>query len=102
MGSLGGQADSPINAAVALSIVLAQVASAPWSNSFITFSAQPEIVTFNGEDGLGAIARSMGSAAWGMNTDFNAVFTKVRDYLPRNCAPVELFGSAASSYGYSA
>ncbi|KAG8809243.1 hypothetical protein FRC17_003541, partial [Serendipita sp. 399] len=83
MGYLGprhralGNLVEPIYPAVALSIVLSQVARPPWANSFITFSATPEIVTIDPADGMLKTAKKMAQASWGMNTDFNAVFTKL-------------------------
>jgi hypothetical protein len=81
MGSLSSQADDdqvrPILPAVALSIVLAQVSREPWANSFITFSAQPQIVKLDPTAGLVETATTMNRANWDMNTDFNAVFTKL-------------------------
>ncbi|KAF8583509.1 hypothetical protein K439DRAFT_1348407 [Ramaria rubella] len=77
MGSLGGNPNSPICPAVALSIILAQVSRPPWGNNFITFSQQPEIVSLNPNDGLAEIAWKMSQTSWGMNTDFNAIFTKL-------------------------
>lgn len=81
MGNLMSQAKSqsvrPILPAVALSLVLAQVSRAPWANHFITFSANPELVEIDPADGLVGIAKSMSRAEWGMNTNFNAVFTRL-------------------------
>jgi hypothetical protein len=81
MGSLSSQAHDnqvrPILPAVALSIVLAQVSREPWANSFITFSAQPQIVKLDPTAGLVETATTMNGAHWDMNTDFNAVFTKL-------------------------
>lgn len=67
----------PILPAVALSIVLSQVSSEPWANSFITFSQNPAIVQIDPTAGLVETAHQMVKADWGMNTDFNAVFTKL-------------------------
>ncbi|PVF93373.1 hypothetical protein CPB86DRAFT_767963 [Serendipita vermifera] len=67
----------PIHPAVALTLVLSQVSREPWANSFITFSASPKIVQIDPNAGLVETAFQMGSANWGMNTDFNAVFTKL-------------------------
>lgn len=81
MGSLIGKARDdqvrPILPAVALSIVLAQVSREPWANSFITFSARPQIVKLDPTAGLVETATTMNRADWDMNTDFNAVFTKL-------------------------
>ena len=68
---------APILPAVALSIVLAQIARPPWNNAFITFSANPKVERINPADGLVSVANFMISTDWEMNTDFNAVFTKL-------------------------
>lgn len=68
---------SPIFPSVALSIVLAQIAPEPWANSFITFSATPQIVKIDPTAGLVETANNMVTTQWDMNTDFNAVFTKL-------------------------
>ena len=67
----------PILPAVALSIVLSQVSREPWANSFITFSATPAIVKIDPTAGLAETTKMMVESDWGMNTDFNAVFTKL-------------------------
>jgi len=77
MGSLHGRSKftSPIFPAVALSILLAQVASPPWKDNFITFSEQPQLVTIQPEAwGLAGTAKRMVHTSWGMNTDYHAVF----------------------------
>lgn len=82
MGSIHGVSSNdkhvqPILPAVALSIVLSQVSRQPWANSFITFSSSPQIVKIDPDAGLVETAKNMVRADWGMNTDFNAVFTKL-------------------------
>ncbi|CAG7852546.1 Uncharacterized protein L728 [Serendipita indica DSM 11827] len=82
MGSLGSHRGwkgpiDPIYPAIALSLVLSQVSREPWKDRFITFSESPEIVKLNPADGFIESVRRMGSANWGMNTDFNAVFLKL-------------------------
>ena len=86
MGSIYSSAGShndrrplPILPAVALSMTLAQLAKPPFSNTFITFSAQPEIVTLQegAGGGLAANAMSMVRSRWGMNTDLHAVFVRL-------------------------
>jgi hypothetical protein len=72
-----GSEPQPILPAVALSLVLAQVAKPPWANTFITFSENPQIERIHREDGLAETALHMCRADWGSNTDFNAVFTKL-------------------------
>jgi len=75
-GMFGSEAQ-PILPAVALSLVLAQVARPPWAHTFITFSESPQIERVHPEEGLAQTALRMCRADWGSNTDFNAVFTKL-------------------------
>lgn len=72
-----GSKPQPILPAVALSLVLAQVARPPWVNTFITFSENPQIERVHPEEGLAQTAMRICRADWGSNTDFNAVFTKL-------------------------
>jgi Domain of unknown function (DUF2828) len=67
----------PILPAVALSIVLSQVSREPWANSFITFSAHPEIVQLDPTAGLVEMVNTMVASNWTMNTDYLSVFTKL-------------------------
>jgi hypothetical protein len=72
-----GKHVSPILPAVALSIVLSQVSREPWANSFITFSARPEIVQLDPTAGLVEMVNKMVQSDWSMNTDYLSVFTKL-------------------------
>jgi hypothetical protein len=80
MGSLRtplrkGAPVEPVLPAVALSLVLAQLAKPPFANAFVTFSRRPELVTVDVEQhGLRRTVHQMGGAHWEMNTDFEAVF----------------------------
>jgi hypothetical protein len=103
MGSIYAPANShngrplPILPAVALSMTLAQLAKPPFSNTFITFSAKPEIVTLQEGAGLAANATTMIQSRWGMNTDLQAVFVRlllplaVRHRVPREEMVKRLF-----------
>ncbi len=75
-GMFGSEAQ-PILPAVALSLVLAQIARPPWVHTFITFSESPQIERIHPEEGLAQTALRISRADWGSNTDFNAVFTKL-------------------------
>jgi Domain of unknown function (DUF2828) len=87
----------PILPAVALSMVLAQLAKPPFANLFVTFSADPEIVTLREGAGLAANATAMVNSQWGMNTDLHAVFVRlllplaVRHRVPREDMVRRLF-----------
>ncbi|KAG8708398.1 hypothetical protein FRC09_001273 [Ceratobasidium sp. 395] len=65
----------PIFPAVALGLLLAQLAQPPFNNMFITFSAAPELLTLR-QKGIAEQARWMVGTKWGMNTDYEAVFLK--------------------------
>ncbi|KAH9975635.1 hypothetical protein BJV74DRAFT_967795 [Russula compacta] len=89
----------PILPAVALSLTLAQLAKPPFANVFVTFSADPQIVTLREGAGLAAHATAMAgnSEWWGMNTDLHAVFVRlllplaVRHRVPREEMVKRLF-----------
>ncbi|KAG8878633.1 hypothetical protein FRB98_006022 [Tulasnella sp. 332] len=90
-GSMGGISASPkrkksqtdfvqpILPAISLTLVLATLAKPPFNNTFITFHSTPEIVTIptSAQTDLASAVQQISEAKWGMNTDFNAVFTKL-------------------------
>ena len=81
-GSMGdifeeGRETQPIFPALALSMVFAQLAKPPFANTFISFSATPEIVTLQKGAGIAANATTMVRSSWGMNTDLHAVFVRL-------------------------
>ncbi|KAG9124591.1 hypothetical protein FRC07_011010 [Ceratobasidium sp. 392] len=63
----------PIFPAIALGLILSELASPPFSNTFITFSINPKLLTL-GSGNLVEKARRMGGAEWTMNTNYEAVF----------------------------
>ena len=80
----------PIYPAIALSLVLAQLAKPPFNNAFITFSSRPEFRPLDFSKGLRETIFSASKARWGVNTDLNAVFLNL--ILPlavRNKVPQE-------------
>lgn len=64
----------PISPAVALSLVLAQLAKLPFANSVITFSVKPEFVQLNPTQTMVENILAMTSANWSTNTAFHKVF----------------------------
>ncbi|KIY70939.1 hypothetical protein CYLTODRAFT_487700 [Cylindrobasidium torrendii FP15055 ss-10] len=76
-GSMGSihcsGATTPIFPSVALSLLLARVAKPPFNDKFITFSSTPQFVTLPPST-LGSTVQTMVSSAWGMTTNFRAVF----------------------------
>ncbi|CAL1711833.1 unnamed protein product [Somion occarium] len=75
--SWSGKSVLPIYPAIALSLVLAQIAKPPFSNAFITFSAHPEFVELDPSAGLVDAFSRIQRADCGMNTNYEAVFLKL-------------------------
>ena len=69
----GSMTGTPMEAAVSLGAYIAEKAHGPFANHFITFSARPELVEFNGVDITDKLNRCA-SADWGANTNLEAVF----------------------------
>ncbi|KAH7275048.1 hypothetical protein B0J15DRAFT_507005 [Fusarium solani] len=65
---------TPMDSAIGLSLLIAEVAKPPFSGAFITFSARPTVEQVDLAKPLGEKYRSMLSSQWGMNTNFVAVF----------------------------
>jgi hypothetical protein len=77
MGSihrLGRSRAPPILVAVSFSLLLAQLASPPFANHFITFSSHPELVELDPSETIVDQVERMTGSSWGMNTDFQKVF----------------------------
>ncbi|CAI5488199.1 unnamed protein product [Closterium sp. Naga37s-1] len=69
----GSMTGTPMEVAIALSLLVSEVSSNPWKNHLITFSAQPRIHHVQGET-LVERVRSTQGMPWGYNTNFQAVF----------------------------
>ena len=69
----GSMTGTPIEAAVSLGAYIADKARGPFANHFITFSAAPRLVKFEGVDIVDKFNRCI-DAEWGMNTNIQAVF----------------------------
>ncbi|KAJ8474006.1 hypothetical protein ONZ45_g16092 [Pleurotus djamor] len=65
---------SPIFPAVALSLILAQLAKPPFNNAFITFSRTPQYVVLDPNLSLSDTIDIVGKADWTMNTNLHSVF----------------------------
>lgn len=79
-GSMSGQ---PMEVAVSMGAYIAEKAHGPFANHFITFSAHPELVKFEGIDIVDKFKRCI-RADWGMNTDLKAVFNMLFDTAIKN------------------
>ena len=91
-GSMSGQ---PMEVAVSMGAYIAEKAHGPFANHFITFSAQPELVKFEGIDIVDKFKRCV-RADWGMNTDLKAVFnmlfnTAVKDDIKQEDMPDRIY-----------
>ncbi|CAI5498208.1 unnamed protein product [Closterium sp. Naga37s-1] len=64
---------TPMDVAIALSLLVSEVSSEPWKDHLITFSVQPTIHRVQGET-LVERVRSTRHMGWGYNTNFQAVF----------------------------
>ena len=69
----GSMSGTPMEAAVSMGAYIADKAHGPFANHFITFSAHPELVRFEGVDIVDKLNRCV-NARWGMNTNLQAVF----------------------------
>lgn len=74
-GSMDG---TPMEAAISLGAYVADKSHGPFANHFITFSATPQLVKFEGVDIVDKFRRCQ-SADWGMNTNLEAVFDMLLD-----------------------
>lgn len=68
----GSMYGTPLEAALSLGAYVAEKAHGPFANHFITFSACPELVKFEGVDIVDKFKRAE-NANWQMNTDMEAV-----------------------------
>ncbi|RYP46486.1 hypothetical protein DL768_007319 [Monosporascus sp. mg162] len=64
----------PMDSAIGLSLLLAEVTSPPFGGAFITFSAKPEVQTVDLSLPLHEKYKKLKDSSWDMNTDFVAVF----------------------------
>lgn len=84
-GSMDGR---PMATSIGLAIYFAERNKGDYRNLFMTFSANPQIVTLRGET-LSQKIRNVSKAGWGMNTDLKAAFDKVLDIAVESNAPKE-------------
>ena len=72
--------------AVALSLLLSDVAEEPWRNRICTFSRAPKFVTVPSAttDNLAERAYDVERLQWDMNTDFQLVFDELLSFAQRN------------------
>ena len=67
----------PLDSAIGLSLLLAEVTEDPFGGMFITFSRDPHFVQIDLKKSFHEKIMEMSRAAWGANTDFVAVFSRI-------------------------
>ncbi|KAK0736535.1 hypothetical protein B0T21DRAFT_411706 [Apiosordaria backusii] len=80
-GSMWGPAfydgTTPMDSAIGLSLLVAEVTQPPFGGAFITFSTNPRVEKVDLSEGLAQKHKSMEMADWGGSTDFCAVFSRL-------------------------
>ncbi len=84
----GSMIGTPMEAAVSMGAYIADKAHGPFAHHFITFSAKPELVGFEGVDIVDKLNRCK-NANWGMNTNIKAVFDMLLSVAKNNRVKVE-------------
>lgn len=90
-GSMYGR---PLATSVGLAMYFAERNKGPFANTFMTFSAKPELLTIKGET-LFEKLKYIENSAWNMNTDLEAAFdlvlhTAVKYNIPENEMPASI------------
>ncbi|KAH6657236.1 hypothetical protein BKA67DRAFT_673030 [Truncatella angustata] len=70
----------PMDSAIGLSLLVAEVTQAPFGGAFITFSEEPQVVRAGGRDDKRTFQEKVAyieRSNWSMSTDFVAVFEKL-------------------------
>lgn len=82
----GSMSGTPMEAAVSMGAYIAERGKGPFHNHFITFSADPQLVEFEGVDIYDKFKRAI-DADWGQNTNLEAVFDMLLNTGLRNHVP---------------
>ena len=91
----GSMSGIPMAAAVGMGAYVAEKSHGPFANHFITFSAEPELVEFQGDNIVDKMQRCI-RANWGMNTNVAAAMdlilnAAVDHKLPQSDLPARLY-----------
>ncbi|KAK4687558.1 hypothetical protein P7C73_g2568, partial [Tremellales sp. Uapishka_1] len=65
---------TPMTTCIALTLLLCDLAEAPWNGTFITFSSEPTLQHIDADLSLREKATQLSQADWNMSTDFYKVF----------------------------
>ncbi len=84
----GSMEGVPMNVAMALGIIISEIAHPAFKNKIITFSETPEWIELPPNSTLLEKVRILKEANWGMNTNFEAAYKLVLDKMIENRVPV--------------
>jgi len=88
MGNIANPSKSgaiyPIVPCIALSLLLGDLAAAPWNGCFVTFSSKPEIQPIDTSLPLSTRAKTMNQANWTMTTNLYKVFDLLLEVARQN------------------
>jgi len=73
----GSMEGTPMNVAIALGLLVSEIASPAYGNRCLTFSSVPTWVEFNPSMSLDEKVKTMKRAPWGMSTNFEAAMEKI-------------------------
>jgi len=73
----GSMSGTPMNVAIALGLLVSEIASPAYSHRCLTFSSRPTWVELNDDMSLDQKVKKMKSADWGMNTDFEIAMEQI-------------------------
>jgi len=86
----GSMSGAPMEAAVSMGAYIAERGHGPFANHFITFSARPQLVRFEGVDIYDKFQRAR-NADWGYNTNIEKVFDLMLSIaMQSNCAAADM------------
>lgn len=92
-GSMSGE---PMEVAIALGLLLSEIATAPWVGAMLTFQERPDIFRVDTSLSLKEKVEKIKRAPWGGNTNLAAAFDKMLDLavmfkIPKNNMPKTLY-----------
>jgi hypothetical protein len=73
----GSMSGIPMQVAIALGVLVSEIASPAYANRCLTFSATPNWVELDSSMPIGEKVQKMMNAPWGMNTNFEAATEKI-------------------------
>ncbi|KAG0236208.1 hypothetical protein BGW42_003853 [Actinomortierella wolfii] len=85
----GSMSGTPMDVAIALSLLLSELTEPPFNSMILSFSASPVIHTVNQKDSLVDKVESLKRMDWDMNTDLQKAFKLILDVAVENNLPAE-------------